>query len=241
MKPTAVLIDLDNTLYSYSECHAVGITAVEAMLRARFKIGARKIRGAFDEAKIETKKRNSNTPLVHSRISYFQHMLIDLGFAKHPTLALELENLYWSKFLGNMQLKKGINELLAILRYHSVPTILVTDMTSSVQLRKLVRLNLVSSFDLVVTSEMIGAEKVTLKPFIYALERLDNLSKEFVWFIGDEISDVDCVDALKTKKYLKNGRGWRVGTRPLSAEQDLSYTWADIPFLIDEFNRTLRA
>lgn len=206
-KPTAVVFDLDNTLYEYSPADLAGRMAVYSYFKHRLGISPRLSKSAWDSAKEITKRMNTSQAAQHSRLVYAQHALRILGYEGHPTLALEIEELYWSEFLANMKIYPEAQETLTLFRFNKIPLVLVTDLTSQIQLRKLLRLRLERQFDIVVTSEMVGCEKVDLKPFRFALEGLSLSSRKHVWFIGDTMTDVNCSNQLIDDGVIESGHG----------------------------------
>lgn len=213
-KPTAIVFDLDNTLYEYSPADLAGRSAIYSYLQDKLKISPRVSKSAWDAAREITKEMNASQAAQHSRLIYAQHALRILGYEGHPTLALEVEELYWSDFLASMKIFPDVQETLTLFRFNKIPLVLVTDLTSQIQLRKLLRLRLERQFDIVVTSEMVGCEKVDVKPFRFALEGLPRESREHVWFVGDSLTDVNCSARLIQERVIESGHGLLLGRLP---------------------------
>ena len=207
LNPTAIVFDLDNTLYEYLPADRAGREAVYSYFQDKLKISPQASKGAWDTAKEITKKMNASQAAQHSRLVYAQHSLRILAYEGHPTLALEIEELYWSNFLANVEIFPDVQETLTLLRFNKIPIVLVTDLTSQIQLRKLLHLRLEKEFDVVVTSEMVGCEKVDLIPFRFALEGLSLASRKHVWFVGDSLTDVNCVSRLVQEGVIESGHG----------------------------------
>ena len=83
-----------------------------------------------------------------------------------------------------MELREGVTEFLDLLARFSIPKVIVTDLTSQIQFRKLVFLNLDQRFEYVVTSEESDADKPDIVGFKAAREKL-SLELEPLWMIGD--------------------------------------------------------
>ena len=95
-----------------------------------------------------------------------------------------------------MTLYEGCRQFLHEAKLLGIPTCIVTDLTTSIQFRKLIFLELEREFNFVVTSEEAGFDKPSEKPFLLALKKL-GLKGELAWFIGDN-SAKDIEGAKKT-------------------------------------------
>ena len=184
--PQAILFDTDNTLYEY---HPANDAAEEAaFLKANNLLGINRktFFKKYQQARIEVKKNLSNTASGHSRLLYFQRLIELLGFRTQLLVALDLEQTFWRTFLANAPLFSGVENLLSYLRKEKIPIGIVTDLTSQIQLRKLTYFGLEDTFDAVVTSEEIGADKPDKRNFELLLSKLNlPLSSNF-WMIGDD-------------------------------------------------------
>jgi putative hydrolase of the HAD superfamily len=116
-------------------------------------------------------------------------MFVQLGLRQKPDQILELENTYWESYLSELQLDSKVSEFITLIRQRSVPLVLITDLTLEIQYRKLIRLNLVSSFDYIIASEECGGDKISGLPFNLGFSRLSETELQFPWFIGDSIHD----------------------------------------------------
>ena len=212
LRPTAIVFDLDDTLYEYLPADRAGREAIYSYFQDKLKISPHASKSAWDAAKEITKKMNASQAAQHSRLIYAQHALRILAYEGHPTLALEIEELYWSNFLANVNIFPDVQETLTLLRFNKIPLVLVTDLTSQIQLRKLLHLRVEREFDIVVTSEMVGCEKVDLEPFRFALEGLSLASRKHVWFVGDSLTDVNCSSHLAEEGVIESGHGLLLGS-----------------------------
>jgi putative hydrolase of the HAD superfamily len=183
--PSAVLLDLDNTLYDYNTAHAAGMNAVQLKLHESLGIKPNDFSRAFDNARANVKERLHGTASSHSRLLYFKDMIESLGLRTQPLLSLDLEQIYWRSFLAAAELLPGVVEFLEELRFLGIPRILITDLTTQIQFRKLVYFELDGSFDFIVTSEEVGIEKPDARIFEYAVSKL-HLKEGALWMIGDD-------------------------------------------------------
>lgn len=179
-----VFFDLDNTLYHYDKSHEIALAKTSSKAFSLVGLKDRQFQEALSAAKLNIKKRLGNTAASHSRLLYFKEAIELSGLGSQPLAALELEQSYWSSFLASMDLFDQAIDFLEDLRVAGVPMILVTDLTTQIQLRKISYLGLEKYFDVVVTSEEAGAEKPEAAPFLLALDRFGPIEGS-IWFIGD--------------------------------------------------------
>ena len=209
--PTSVVIDLDNTLYDYLSCHELALDRAISFLKEELNVTESIIRESLELSRQLIKTSVGLVASSHSRILYAQQLLLLLGFGSKPALALQFEQIYWARFFEEMKPFDGAVDFLTILRFKQIPIVLLTDLTSQIQIRKLIYLGWENLFDFVITSELVGSEKSSERPFIYALDLLRDSEKLNVWFIGDQIFDVPDVDSLKSRALIKDGFGYLKG------------------------------
>lgn len=184
--PKAVLMDLDDTIYSYDECHKSAEAEVIRNIELRLQVSESDFLVALSSAKKAVKTRLGNTAASHSRLLYFKTALAILGFSSDFDYPLELEEVYWSKFLTKMKKFEGVDEFLDLLESRSIPVAIVTDLTTQIQLRKLKNLGLQNRVSVVITSEEAGSEKPDQAPFLLAMDGL-GVQAGSTWMIGDSL------------------------------------------------------
>lgn len=188
-RPITVLFDTDNTLYDYGPANHIANQAAERKAGNLLGISSDIYKAAFKQARQDVKVRLGHTASSHNRLLYFQRMLEILGFKAQLLIALDLEQTFWRTFLVNAPLFPGVVEFLQLLRRQNVPIAIVTDLTAHVQLRKLTHFRLEETFDAVVTSEEVGADKPDKRNFELVLDKLKvNTNDGQVWMIGDSPS-----------------------------------------------------
>jgi len=182
--PKFVFFDLDNTLYSYDQAHRPAEEALISFLANNLRLGTVKTGNDFEGAREIVKNRLADTASSHSRLLYINEFLNQNGIISRPAFALSAEQVYWSAFLSNMYLFEGVQDFLTLLRMRACKTILVTDLTSAIQYRKIGWLGLDNYFDLVITSEDAGGDKITGLPE-KLVARIIGEHKPTGWCIGD--------------------------------------------------------
>jgi putative hydrolase of the HAD superfamily len=187
--PSWIVLDLDNTLYSYAECHSSAINAIKQKVAEDYKIDGRKFDKEFEFAKKEVKVRTTDQSSSHNRLLYFAQLLNSNGIKFSATELLRLDRLYWTIFFRNMKLFPHAKEFIENAIRWGTKIALVTDLVSNVQYQKIILLGLDTSFDVVITSEDAGGDKITGKPFLLLKERLGFIDNAILWFIGDSKYD----------------------------------------------------
>ena len=188
--PDAILFDLDDTLYSYSQAHEKAQFALKTKVVEKLSISSVDFETSYEEARLQIKARLKNTASSHSRLLYLQRMLEILGLGSQVLLALDFEKTYWGSFLRNAVLFEGVRDLIEDIRLIGIPSAIVTDLTAEVQFKKLIYFGLDQSFDYIVTSEEAGFDKPHQAPFSLALEKIKPKGG-CVWMVGDDpINDI---------------------------------------------------
>ena len=183
--PKYAFFDLDNTLYSYDQAHEPAQEELVYFLAEQLRLDIVNTRRGFETARSIVKSRLGDVASSHSRLIYITEFLNQVGIISRPAFALSAEQVYWRTYLANMSLFEGVKDFLTLLRMHSCKTILVTDLTSAIQYRKIGWLGLDNYFDLVVTSEDAGGDKVSGLPEKLLARLLDD-SNPVGWSIGDQ-------------------------------------------------------
>lgn len=213
IKPSAVLFDTDNTLYEYEPANNKATKAVGEKIKNLLGIREEEFKNKYKQAKLEVKEQLGKTASSHSRLLYFQRLLEILGFKAQLLIALDLEQTFWRTFLDNAPLFNGVREIFDTLKKEKIPIAIVTDLTSHIQLRKLTYFGLEDVFDAVVTSEEVGADKPDIRVFKLALKKLNLISNNNIWMIGDNsYADIFGGKKINAITIQKIHRGVKIGT-----------------------------
>ncbi len=184
-KPKAVLFDTDNTLYEYEIANTQANKAVYLKAKNLLGVDESTFCELYTQARKTIKAQLGETASSHSRLLYYQRILEYLGLKAQLLIALDLEQTFWRTFLANAPLFPYVLETLSLLTQHSIPIAIVTDLTSHIQLRKLTYFGLETTFDAVVTSEEVGADKPDIRNFTLVQNKLGLSTSENVWMVGD--------------------------------------------------------
>ncbi|WP_418282850.1 HAD family hydrolase [Halorubrum sp. DTA98] len=205
MSYEAVLLDLDDTLYPYAPCNEAG---KRAALEAFDDLGYELDRETFDElylhARREAKRELGGTAASHERFIYFKRALRSHADVHDAAAAFTLGRAYWDGYMDAMEPFDGVESTLRGVRDAGLHVVVVTNLTTRIQLEKLVRLGFDDQIDRLVTSEEVGREKPSALPFTTALADLDIRPSDAV-MVGDNVTtDVEGGNAVGMDTVLFN-------------------------------------
>lgn len=197
-----ILLDIDNTIYHYESCHKPSLNILIKELAKLLPASEEIIKKEFLNSRKTVNNRLYNTASSHSRFLYIQLTLEKiLGFSDFYN-TLKLEKLYWDKFLEKMELNEAASKFIFECNSKNIPICCVTDLTSEIQFKKLMKLNLENKIKYIVTSEEVGIEKPNKKMFQKALEKL-NLKPNQVIIIGDSMEkDITGAENMGIMSYI---------------------------------------
>lgn len=223
-RPELAIFDLDNTLYDFEIANASGQAELNSFLSQHLGRTETEILHLLEESRQRIKGRLGSTASSHSRLLYIRDLLVQLNILTNAAFALECEQVFWREYLKKMQLFPGVEELFSLLRLAKTRLVLVTDLSSQIQLRKLAWLGLDKTFEVIVTSEEAGGDKKTGLPEALLRELVSPVGE--MWSIGDQ--DWDHIFPGESKFFKK------VGTGKLQLREGNSYQFSD-------FNELLKA
>lgn len=183
---SAILIDLDDTLYDYHSCNNYALKRVLTRLSITFEKPEDILEQIFHESRKNVKKYLGNTAASHSRFLYIQKTIESLNGKTNLALTHELYELFWESYLEKMKLREGALDFLTHIKQMGIKIAIITDLTAPIQFKKIMKLGLQDYIDFVITSEEAGKDKPENEIFDIAMEKL-GCTKEEVAIIGDDI------------------------------------------------------
>jgi putative hydrolase of the HAD superfamily len=183
--PELVIFDLDNTLYDYEIPNQSAESALAKHLSIELKKNYDDISSELIESRTKVKERLGDTAASHSRLIYLREYLTTNRIPTRSSFALECEQVFWRAYLEKTRLFPGVEELISFFRLNKTTLVLVTDLCTSIQLRKLAWLDLEKSFDLIITSEEAGGDKKTGEPELMLRTLTEPIAGK-TWSIGDK-------------------------------------------------------
>lgn len=183
MECKGILLDLDDTLYTYEPCHQKALSVTIEFASNLVKKNKDIIASAYKQARSDIHLELKESAASHNRMLYFQRMYELLGW-NAQTITLETYDLYWNTFLEEMLLDEDTRNFIEQTK--NIKICLVTDLTTHIQHRKIKRLNIEDYIDYMVSSEEAGKEKPHPYMFMLALKKLQ-LNVNDVIMIGDNL------------------------------------------------------
>lgn len=210
--PNFIALDLDNTVYDYDSCNEAGLKAVFDHLSWNFKVSPNDGKRYFNIARANVKSRLHNTASSHSRILYFKNMLELMRLPNLLELSSLLEQIYWGNYLRSMRRADGSMNLLEVARENAIPVVVMTNLTTQIQIRKLAQLEMFDYLTGLITSEEVGVDKPNSAFFLYA-EQFFGLGEGHWWVIGDDDEkDKKMAHLAKSAEFIRVRRDF--GGRP---------------------------
>ncbi len=200
-----VLLDLDDTLYSYAISHQAALAAVSDWLRENRAVAYDDFQTNYQRARKKVHDMHKQTAAGHSRFFYFQFMLEHI-FGKTDFEATTVcDELYWSTFIENMVLYDDALHFLELCKAKNIDICIVTDLLASVQFAKIKHLAIGKYIRYIVSSEEVGVEKPNPLLFLYAIEKSGGppVNGKHIAVIGDNPKkDIFDSKLYAVKQYL---------------------------------------
>lgn len=181
----AVIFDVDNTLYSYTDAHEAAFEALSAYVDKKLGLSRDVFESLHKKTEEILREYMGNVAALHNRCIRYQVMLESQGLPLHPHV-LEMDDLYWDTLLKAAVPSAGAPEVFRRLKRQGIRIGIGTDMTARMQFKKLAVLGLLSHIDFLVSSEEAGAEKPEKAFFVRCLEKAGVPGQECL-FVGDSL------------------------------------------------------
>ncbi len=182
-QPTAILFDLDNTLFHWDPCDHRGREAAYVVLRQAVDVSFDRFMELHKAARDHFKHALHNQASSHNRALFFKHIAEALIDRPRPQLVVTMFQRYWKAFFHEMKPHPDAHRVLSQLsRTHKLA--MLSNHLTDIQLDKVARLGFEPYFQTIVTSEETGIEKPDPRIFQIVLDRLGAKASDAV-MIGD--------------------------------------------------------
>ena len=193
-----ILIDLDNTLYDFSEMNRRASRKAHKHIRKYIDFES-----FFSQyTSLLKKNMEKGRPSDHSRFQIFRQMLEERNVPQAWALAEKTESSFWDYFIGHIRPDKEALAFLKKAKENNIPVCLVSDMFGNIQAKKLQKMKLEKYIDFIVTNDEVFCDKPHPEIFRKALEKL-KIQPEKAIMVGDNpIKDIQGAAAASIKGYL---------------------------------------
>lgn len=185
--PKAILLDIDNTVYPYSPCHLAGIDSSHksaSEINKRWKDYETFV-SDYNNARKAVKVHTTGQAAEHSRLLYFKHLIETRMGRINIKDVIDLHEAYWQGYFRAMEIDPGCLDFLQYLHSHKIKLAWVSNLTTEIQMLKLIKLGVEDYADFLITSEEAGADKPDPGVVEIALEKL-GMKPSDVWMAGDD-------------------------------------------------------
>jgi putative hydrolase of the HAD superfamily len=179
-----IILDLDNTIYSYDLCHSKALNNTLIFLQKNYitKKDNDELNNLYLDISKKLKYELKSTAGSHNKSIYFKQLieLLNLNYS----IVQILNDLYWKTFFEHMVCFEGVNDFIVWNKNIGVKVGILTDYETEYQIQKLEKLGLINYIDTIITSEEVGIEKPSSQMFQTILRKME-LRRDEVIMIGD--------------------------------------------------------
>lgn len=191
MKVKAIMFDLDDTLIKSAKTYDRALEFAARFLSEKYKLDHAKFIEKVKEKHFIVSKNFPTVHTRHSRILVFRMALDEMIHDKYDLSVLpEVEDMYWSYFLKNIELFDHVKETLAKLRSIGIKLAIVSDGDLSLRLQKAKVAGVLEYMEELVASEEVIFEKPFSAIFTLALSRLHVDPKNALMVGNDYKNDI---------------------------------------------------
>ena len=188
-----LIFDLDNTLYSYTDCHNFALEKCINYIISITNHQYEQIIDIYNNISSELKIELQNTASSHNKSIYFKKIIEKLKIDySHFS---QINDIYWSNFYEKIKPYDYVKEFLEWNSKLNIKIGIITDYETEYQIIKLEKLGILKFIDHIITSEEVGVEKPCSKIFYKILDVM-NLSSDSLILFGDNYNK-DIIGALK--------------------------------------------
>lgn len=184
----AVFFDLDDTLYDGTKPYQNGLVFLEEEWQKRYpnSLGNNNFQEMYGSARNAISMQSSLGWGVGNRAICLQKMVELADLPMDFAWIVDIEQKYWSKYLDESLLRDGALETVSKLKERNLGLVVITNLTTIIQMKKLIKFGLDKYIDFLITSEEAGAVKPSSAMFHSALHKTHCRPDEAI-MVGDDI------------------------------------------------------
>ncbi len=190
----AVIFDLDDTIWNYTEADKFACMSVFNMMRNIMKEEYPDLDVLYKKNVIDLKSSN-NINNKHNKMIYFKRMFEQLNIPLQYLSNIMEE--YKTNFESKLFPFEGIFELFSLLKQNNIKIGVLSNNHLQEQYSRLEKFSFIPYIDVIVTTDEIGEEKPSILPFLEMIHKLQ-VSPENIIMIGDNIQH-DMIPAKNVK------------------------------------------
>ena len=196
-----VLIDLDDTLYSFEDANLYALHKVHNRVQSVLPLSFDDFYRLYKQQWTRLFADLGTVPSAHCRYTMFQRLIESQHIEKPYLWGQKLEKTYFKYLLKGIKPDPHAVAFLKSCKHRLIPVCLVTDLFAGIQVQKLNRLKLTRYIDYVVANDEVGIDKPHAGMFLHALEKIKVAPKDAV-MIGDNFEkDIQGAQALGIRAY----------------------------------------
>ena len=193
-----ILLDLDDTLYSYNNAHKCALDRVYLYIQNVIDVNLEDLESMYNTIKTQVKSI-VNKISSHNKGIYFKQLLEYYKILDHYKIVYDI---YWDTFYNNMILFDNVIEYLKWHKENNIKIAIITNYETEFQIYKLIKLDILQYIDCVITSEEVGVEKPNPLIFNYTMSKLQLQVHELI-MIGDNYDDdIKGAEMMGIKSFL---------------------------------------
>jgi len=187
---SALLTDLDDTLLKSYEQYKPALDYTAEVLAERFNIDEQELKKIVYKERSSLRLLMPNLPVGHNRLISFRKSLDKMGVKYLLGQLSDINELFWDKFINEVEVFNGAVEALDTLRENGIKIIVVSDGELTSRLKKIEKTGLDKHIDDIVSSEEVIFEKPFGSIFHLALRKIDKDPDEVIMLGNHLVNDV---------------------------------------------------
>ena len=160
-------------LYLTQASEQSSLHTVLSLMSNQYLVSYDELLRLYNRSRSLVKSNLDKTAASHSRLLYFKSMLETLCSENPCGDSLFYEQNYWDAYLLSMPRSPFLRPIFELLFYNKIKIGIVSDLTTEIQIKKLIQLGVSRYISALVASEEAGKDKPSLAPFSLIDQKLN--------------------------------------------------------------------